>query len=314
MYYVHMRRYGETQEQLSIGAYIATAHEDMPMARTIYQGVWTHGIELQLHVENLMIGHNPKFATFKAIEASAVLILYLSEKSLDPHGELKYELRAALDFGEQKPIIGVVADRSLLSRLPAEFSAITWIDISEPAGFQHLANALKALQERTAVHLVGKANGTEPPLLFISYSHVDEPYCDKLVKHLSSLKREGLIRIWHDRALTPGSQFDQEIENQLSESDLVIILVSADFIASEYCFSKEMLKAMEDYKYGYGIVVPVIIRPVDWTHTPFGNLLALPKDGKPVVTWQDEDEAFVDVVNGIRRLLRSEHHISGHRA
>jgi hypothetical protein len=93
---------------------------------------------------------------------------------------------------------------------------------------------------------------------------------------------------------------------------VVVILVSPDFIASEYCFSKEMHAAMKQYEQGRCIVVPVIIRPVDWHRTPFGKLLALPKDGKPVVTWQHEDEAFVDVVNAIRRLVRSKQHIEGH--
>jgi hypothetical protein len=118
-----------------------------------------------------------------------------------------------------------------------------------------------------------------------------------------------LIEIWHDRRLIPGTSIDDEIERYLSDADIVLILVSPDFIASEYCYSKEMLQAMESYAHGHCLVVPVIARPVDWQRTPFGKLLALPKDGKPITTWKHRDEAYVDVIAGIRRLIESWRHM-----
>jgi hypothetical protein len=139
--------------------------------------------------------------------------------------------------------------------------------------------------------------------LFFSYSHKDEDLRDQLEVHLSMLKREGLIEAWHDRKIPVGDQVDSTIDEKLEVADVVLLLVSADFLASPYCFDVEVQRAMQRHHERSTRVIPVILRPCDWHNAPFGTLLAAPKDGKPVTRWTDRDEAFVDVVRQIRAAL-----------
>ena len=141
--------------------------------------------------------------------------------------------------------------------------------------------------------------------LFFSYSHVDEDLRDQLEVHLSALKRQGLISSWHDRRITAGSEFAAQIDQHLDAADLILLLISPNFIASEYCYDLEMTRAMERHRNGEARVIPVIVRPCDWHDLPFGKLQAVPKDGKAIKTWPDIDEAFLDVVRAIKSALQS---------
>lgn len=139
--------------------------------------------------------------------------------------------------------------------------------------------------------------------IFFSYTHVDEQFCDMLQKHLAALKHQGLIETWHDRRIRAGDEFDNVIDRQLNEAQVILLLVSADFIASRYCYEIEMARALERHRAGEARVIPVILRPCDWKETPFGKLMAAPKDGKPIKAWPDIDEAFLDVVQRIKEVL-----------
>jgi len=139
--------------------------------------------------------------------------------------------------------------------------------------------------------------------LFFSYSHADENLRDQLEKHLSALKHQGVIQVWHDRRIPAGHVLDVEIDNHLESADVVLLLVSSDFLASEYCYDREMNRAMERHESGAATVIPVILRPCDWHGTPFGKLLAVPKDGRPITQWTNPDEAFLDVVKAIKSAL-----------
>jgi hypothetical protein len=144
---------------------------------------------------------------------------------------------------------------------------------------------------------------------FISYTHSDEALKDEFLKHLAPLKREGLISVWHDRMLNPGDHLDQNIQAELASSDLVVLLVSAGFIHSEYCFEEEMQRAFSRQRDGKAKVVALILRPCQWQNVPVGDgmtlssFLAVPKDGKPVTKWADIDEAMDDAAGAIRRLI-----------
>lgn len=138
---------------------------------------------------------------------------------------------------------------------------------------------------------------------FISYSHQDEPYRVELDKHLALLKRQGLIEIWSDHCIRLGEEFDPAISAALDSADLVLLLVSADFIHSDYCYSIEVQRALERHQAGNAIVVPIIIRPCDWMSAPFGRLKALPTDAKPVTKWPSLDDAFLNIVQQLRTLL-----------
>ncbi len=140
-----------------------------------------------------------------------------------------------------------------------------------------------------------------PVKLFYSYSHRDEALRRKLETHLKILVRKKIISSWHDRDIGAGAEWAEEIDVHLKTADIILLLVSADFIASDYIWGKEMEPALERHAVGISRVIPVILRPADWKDAPFGQLQALPKDGRPVVSWSDEDEAFLDVELGIRR-------------
>lgn len=147
--------------------------------------------------------------------------------------------------------------------------------------------------------------------IFLSYSHSDETYCDMLQKHLAALKHQGLIETWHDRRIKVGDEFENAIDQQLNEAEIILLLVSSDFIASRYCYEIEMARALERHNAGDARVIPVILRPCDWHDTPFGKLLAAPKDGRPVKSWPDIDEAFLDVVRQIKTILAGVGVVSG---
>jgi hypothetical protein len=139
--------------------------------------------------------------------------------------------------------------------------------------------------------------------VFFSYSHADEGLRDHLEKHLSMLKRQGVITAWHDRQISAGDRIDHSISRELELADVVLLLVSPDFLASDYCYDVEMTRAMERHAAGESRVIPVILRHCDWQGAPFGNLLATPKDGKPVKSFPDLDEAFLQVEQAIRTAL-----------
>src|SRR5215213_2393110 len=135
--------------------------------------------------------------------------------------------------------------------------------------------------------------------VFYSYSHKDERLRDALEEHLSLLKREGVISEWHDRRIGAGSEWGGEIDEHLKAADIILLLISASFIASDYCYDVEMKLAMERHEAGKARVVPVILRPCKWEKALFGKLNALPKNAKPVTKWGNRDDAFTDIANGI---------------
>ena len=139
--------------------------------------------------------------------------------------------------------------------------------------------------------------------VFFSYSHADEGLRDHLEKHLSMLKRQGVITAWHDRQISAGNHVDHSISRELELADVVLLLVSPDFLASDYCYDVEMARAMARHDTGDCRVIPVILRHCDWWSAPFGKLLATPKDGKPVKSFPDLDEAFLQVEQAIKTAL-----------
>jgi hypothetical protein len=141
--------------------------------------------------------------------------------------------------------------------------------------------------------------------LFFSYSHDDEAYRDRLEKHLAMLKNQGLIEVWHDRRIAAGSVIDDAIDAELDRADVVLLLVSASFMASTYCYSREMTRALERHARGETVVIPVIVQPCDWHPAPFGELLATPKDGKAITTWANPEEAYADVARQVRSVVES---------
>ncbi len=141
--------------------------------------------------------------------------------------------------------------------------------------------------------------------VFISYSHADEEYMTQFVNHISVMKKEGLIEEWHDRKILSGQEWNKEINDNLISSTIIIMLISSDFLGSEYCYDIEMMKAMELHNSRKAIVIPIIVRSCDWSRAPFSKLQAMPKDATPVKKWSDEDDAWLDVAKGIRKALET---------
>ena len=123
--------------------------------------------------------------------------------------------------------------------------------------------------------------------------------------HLAMLKRSGAVTTWHDRRILVGDDFGQTIDENLEAAAVILLLVSPDFLASQYCYDREMTRALERAHADQARVIPVILRPCDWNDAPFGKLLASPTDGKPITMWPDRDEAFLDVVKHIKAALRT---------
>ena len=151
--------------------------------------------------------------------------------------------------------------------------------------------------------MTGNSKATAKNKAFLSYSHRDERFRKALEAHLAILQRNGVLGLWHDRRISPGENLGSEIDSNLRSADLILLLVSPDFIASDYCYSTELRLAMELHAADKAKVVPVILSPVEWNDTPFSKLMALPTDGKPISTWRNRDEAYVDVTKGIRKVL-----------
>lgn len=136
--------------------------------------------------------------------------------------------------------------------------------------------------------------------VFVSYSHVDKELKDRLIRHLRPLEHENLVEVWVDHQIQAGDDWDKETSKKLAHADIVLTLVSIDFINSKYCYDIELEKALEREADNEAKVIPVILRSCLWTKSPLGRLKALPTDGKAVTTWQDIDEALTVVASGVR--------------
>lgn len=143
----------------------------------------------------------------------------------------------------------------------------------------------------------------EPVDLFYSYAHEDNALRDELSGHLKIMERRGVIRPWHDRCLTPGEKWDGKIHESLQAADLVLLLISSDFISSDYIWSQELDVAMKRHERGEASVIPVLLRAVDIAGAPFEKLQGLPTDFRPVTSWPNRDEAWTDVAKGIRKTV-----------
>ncbi|QBD77890.1 toll/interleukin-1 receptor domain-containing protein [Ktedonosporobacter rubrisoli] len=139
--------------------------------------------------------------------------------------------------------------------------------------------------------------------LFYCYSQADQSLCEELGKHLVLLQRSGLIECWHEQMLSPGCEWEAQIEYQLNAAQIILLLVSSDFLDSYYCAEKRMRIVLQRHEVGAAKVIPVILRSCDWKYAPFSKLQALPADIRPIANWPNHDEFFVHVVMGIRQVI-----------
>lgn len=140
--------------------------------------------------------------------------------------------------------------------------------------------------------------------VFISYAREDRDFVDKLKKHLAALRRKE-IDDWEDSEILPGASWDDEIERKLRSAQIILLMISPDFLNSDFIYTRELPIALQRHKDKEAIVIPVILRPSVWETEDFSGIQALPRGARPIAQWGDEDEAFVDVANGLRRVIRS---------
>lgn len=142
------------------------------------------------------------------------------------------------------------------------------------------------------------------PTVFFSYCHADEALRDQLERQLKILQRQGLIETWHDRRIEAGQDFAGEIDRHIEADEIILLLVSPDFLNSDYCYEIEMSRALERHAAGEAIVIPVILRDCLWHGAPFGKLMATPTDGRPVTQWPDIDHAFRLVAEAVQAAAK----------
>lgn len=173
----------------------------------------------------------------------------------------------------------------------------TYDDVTE---FRHIVRQHVIGTLTKLLGLVPQARRT--PRLFYSYAHEDTGLREEMAKHLRVLERNRVIHSWYDNMIAPGVEWSREIADQLRQADIIVLLVSSDFLDSDYCYTVEMEQALERHRAGTARVVPIILRPVLWEESPLAALQALPKAAKPITLWSNRDEAWTDVARGIKRV------------
>ena len=150
---------------------------------------------------------------------------------------------------------------------------------------------------------ISNTKETVPLKIFYCYAHEDKDLRDRIDKHLGTLKRLGHVIGWYDREIQAGTEWEREIETHLSTASIILLLVSADFVNSDYCYGVEMHKALKMHEKGETRVLPILLRPVDWQGAPFAKLQILPTGAKPITSWSDPEEALEDVAKQVRAVV-----------
>ena len=161
---------------------------------------------------------------------------------------------------------------------------------------------------------VGIASAAYRPIsLFSIYAPEDVSLHEQLEKHLSSLKRQGLISLWSVDKILAGVDRNVEIERNLNTAQIILLLLSAGFFASEHC-DDLMTRALQRQKKDHVRVIPILLRPVDWEMLPMSELQVLPTNGKPVTSWRNRDDAYLLIAKEIRKIILAQlHPIAEHR-
>jgi len=151
-----------------------------------------------------------------------------------------------------------------------------------------------------------KIKNTHTKKIFISYSREDVNIVEsKLIRSLRNLERHDKIIIWYDKKLQAGDEWDPEIKKQLQEANIILFIVSLDFIANDYIWDVEIKNAIERHNNIKTTVIPIILSPCDWAGnaTPFSKLQVVPTKGKPITTFENQDEAWLEVLQAIKKVI-----------
>jgi hypothetical protein len=182
---------------------------------------------------------------------------------------------------------------------------LTSVPVEKPP---EIANSQFSKNYRGNTIAVNKTN-VSAPKIFISYSHADEKYMTRLVSMLKPLEKQGVFKIWHDRAITPGNEWYQDIQNAINTCDLAMLLISIDFLNSRFIQEDELPRLLQLRKQKGLRVVPIIVRHCIWTSVPIlKDLQALPKDGRPVISFTGSgqpDRIWAEIAKVIEELSKT---------
>ncbi len=145
----------------------------------------------------------------------------------------------------------------------------------------------------------------KPIEIFLSYSYKDKELVDKFIPHLALLERRGIVKSWCNRELQAGANWENEISSNLVSANIILLFISADFLASDYSYGSEIKVAIERSRTGDAIVIPIILRSSAWHQSPIAKLQVLPKDGQPIILRKDIDNAFSEVAKEIGKVAES---------
>lgn len=148
------------------------------------------------------------------------------------------------------------------------------------------------------------ADNARPVSLFFCYSHKDQELQQELETHLSTLHKSGALSSWSYRQIAGGQDWRTEIDTHLSQADIILLLLSANFFASDHCYEVEAKRALERHDAGQARVIPIVLTAAaDWLSTPIGKLQALPAGATPITSWPDRHSAWAIVVEGIKKAI-----------
>jgi tetratricopeptide (TPR) repeat protein len=193
----------------------------------------------------------------------------------------------------------------------AEFDTVEYRQVSflaSSGSVSHIVN--RKWNARGDLRMNEQNSRVASATIFYSYAHTDEHLRDKLASHLNSLERQGLISAWHDRKIIPGTDWAKTIDIHLNESSIILLLVSPNFINSNYCYGIEMQRAIERHDANEARVIPILLRPVHWQGTPIARFQVLPTNAKSITEWRNRDKALADVVKGIQAAIEDLHTLS----
>lgn len=145
---------------------------------------------------------------------------------------------------------------------------------------------------------------TQQTDVYISYAPADEAHWRSLENHLALLQRRGEICTWGIHKTAAGEDWQEALQKALGSAPVIVLLLSADFFASDRCYDIEVEKALEKASAGSARLIPVRLRPYDWGAVPFKRLQALPANGTPVVSWPDPEDAWAEIAREIRIAVR----------
>lgn len=143
-----------------------------------------------------------------------------------------------------------------------------------------------------------------PLKVFISYSKEDDNIRNELEKHLAPLKDNGSIEIWHDGVILAGDKTDKTIKANLRIADIILCLISPDFLTNVYIIEEELPLMLERENEGKTKIIPVILRPCAWEGTKIANFQPLLKD-KPLTSHDNKDAAFMEIYEGLERVMEA---------